>query len=66
MDKSRARTISFVCGILAIILGFSAYSDITSGAMAHDTAAVIFGYVKIFIAIVLAVVFTIYNARVAK
>ena len=66
MDKSRARTISYVCGILAIILGFNAYSDITSGAMAHDTVTIIFGYIKIFIAVILAVAFTIYSAKAAK
>jgi hypothetical protein len=34
--------------------------------MAHDATAIIFGYIKIFIAVVLAVAFTIYNARTAK
>lgn len=60
------RTISFVCGILAIILGFSAYSDITSGALQHDTATIIIGYVKILVAVVLAFVFTIYSSKSEK
>lgn len=60
------RTISFICGILAIILGFSAYSDITSGAMQQDTAAIVIGYIKILVAVILAFAFTIYGSKSEK
>jgi hypothetical protein len=66
MDQSKARVISFCCGILAIILGFSGYGDITSGAAQHDTGAIVMGYIKIVIAVVLSFVFTIYNSKVNK
>jgi hypothetical protein len=66
MDKSRARTVSFICGILAIILAFNAYSDITSGAMTHNTVTIVTGYVKISVAVALAIAFTLYSAKAAK
>ncbi|HTJ73666.1 MAG TPA: hypothetical protein VL481_03705 [Verrucomicrobiae bacterium] len=66
MNRSRARAISFVCGILAIILGFSAYGDILSGAEQHDTVIIVIGYTKIVVAVVLAFVFTMYSSKTSK
>jgi len=66
MNRSRVRAISFVCGILAIILGFSAYGDILSGAGQHDTVIIVIGYTKIAVAVVLAFVFTMYNSKTNK